>query len=125
MSVFYISLAFLLLVFGASCFNLGQRRGYRVTLKSLMKGQILFLSQRRQWLDDNRGCLTRQDFDKAYYSYETIGQLIAGWYRYFAGVRSDKELTALKARIKAELEDYLELLEGIGEVRGFNADAER
>lgn len=122
MSVFYICLAFLLLVFGAFCFNMGQRRGFRVTLKSLLKGQILFLSQRRQWLADNRGALTRQEFDKAYYSYETIGQLIAGWYRYFSGLRSDRELAALKARAKGELEGYLELLEAIGEARGFQAE---
>jgi hypothetical protein len=115
MNVFYISLAFVLLLFGASCFNMGQRRGYRVVLKALLKGQIVFLSQKTQSLRDNRGALTRQEFDKAYYSYETIGQLVAGWYRYFSGVWNDKELKALKAQIKKELEEYLELLESIGE----------
>lgn len=119
MSVFYISLAFVLLLFGASCFNMGQRRGYRVVLKSLLKGQIVFVSQKLESLRDNRGGLSREEFDKAYYSYETIGQLVVGWYRFFAGVRNDKELKALKAQIKKELEDYLELLESIRETRLF------
>jgi len=113
MNVFYISLALVLLLFGASCFNMGQRRGYRVVFKSLLKGQIAFLGQKTQSLRDNRGSLSREELDKAYYSYETIGQLVSGWYRYFSGVWNDKELRALKAQIKEELEEYLELLEGI------------
>jgi hypothetical protein len=122
MNVLYISLAFVLVLFGASCFNMGQRRGYRVVLKSLLKGQIHFLSQKTQTLRDNRGGLSRQEFDKAYYAYETIGQLVAGWYRYFSGMRSDRELKDLKAQIKKELEEYLELLESIGEARNFQID---
>jgi len=123
MSVFYISLAFVLLLFGAFCFNMGQKRGYRVVLKSLLKGQIAFLSQKTQALRDDRG-LSKEEFQKAYYSYETIGQLVAGWYRYFSGVWNDKELKELKAQIKMALEDYLELLEGIGEARGFRIDGD-
>ena len=122
MSVFYLGLAFVLLLVGAFCFNMGQRRGFRVVLKSLLKGQIVFLSQKTQALRDDRGGLSREEFDKAYYSWETIGQLVAGWYRYFSGLWNDKELKALKAQIKTALEDYLELLESIEETKNYKID---
>jgi hypothetical protein len=109
---FYLMLLILCAAFGAFCFNMGHRRAYRIVLKNLLRGQINFLSQRRDYLIDNRGKLSQDDMDKALYSYETIGQLVIGWYRYFRIVRDDKELRFLKEQIKESLREYLAVLEG-------------
>jgi|GEM_PF-3797382 len=112
MSSFYIALLVLFATFGAFCFNAGHRRAYRLVLKDLLKGQISFLSQRRSYLAENRGGLSREELDRALFSYETIGQLVLGWYKYFRIVRDDRELRALKEQVKAALAEYLSEIEG-------------
>jgi hypothetical protein len=119
----YLSLLLLFAVFGAFCFNMGHKRAYKVVLKSLLRGQIDFAGKKIAALGQNRASLSAQDFSKAYFSYETVGQLVIGWYRYFAVVRNDKELRLLKARMKGRLEEYLAVLEEVGQERGFELDA--
>lgn len=111
----YILPLMIFAAFGALCFNMGQRRANKLVLKGLLRGQIEFLSQRRAALAANQDALTREELSKAYYSYETIGQLVIGWYRYFRLVGEDKELRLLKGRIKQLLEEYLTAIEAAGE----------
>jgi hypothetical protein len=99
--------------FGAFCFNMGHRRAYRIVLKGLLKGQIQFLSQRKSYLEGNRGKLSEEVLKKGFFSYETIGQQVIGWYKYFRAVRDDKELRSLKGQMKEYLEDFLALIESI------------
>jgi hypothetical protein len=112
MEKIYIPLLMVFAAFGAFCFNMGHRRAYRVVFKSLLKGQIAFLSERVAQLNANGDKATADELAKAAISYETIGRLVIGWHKSFAAVRDDKELRALKARIKAELERYLAAIEG-------------
>jgi hypothetical protein len=107
----YIPLLLIFAVFGAFCFNMGHRRAYRLVLKGLLRGQIDFLSQRIASMNGRDGGLTREERAKALYSYETIGQLLIGWYGYFQAIGDDKELKALKGRIKRSLEEYLSAIE--------------
>jgi hypothetical protein len=111
MANLYISLLLIFAVFGAFCFNMGHKRAYRLVLKGLLRGQIAFLSQRVAALSGNSDGLSREERARALYSYETIGQLVLGWYRYFQAVRDDKELRALKGQIKRSLEEYLSTIE--------------
>jgi hypothetical protein len=113
----YISLLIIFAAFGAFCFNMGHRRAYRVVLKSLLKGQIDFLSGRISSLNEKGDGISQDGLSKAYYSYETIGQLVIAWYRYFALVRDDKELRTLKSLIKRRLEEYLVRIEAAGGVK--------
>jgi hypothetical protein len=123
MNIFYLGLLLLFVILGLFCFNIGQKRAYRIVLKSLLKGQINFVAQRIAWLNENRENITPGNFAKAYYSYETIGQLVAGWYRYFGGVRNDRELITLKDQIRQKLGDYLSTLELIGKERNIQVDS--
>jgi hypothetical protein len=109
----YISLLIVFAAFGAFCFNLGHKRAYRVVFKGLLKGQIGFLSQRSFYLTEHRAAITQEELAKAQYSYETIGQLVIGWHKYFGLVREDKELRVLKAGIKSALERYLSAIESL------------
>ncbi len=113
MNNLYISLLIVFAAFGAFCFNMGHKRAYRVVFKSLLRGQIGFLSQRSAYLAENRASITPEERAKARYSYETVGQLVIGWYKYFGMVRDDKELGALKAQVKAALERYLSSIESL------------
>jgi len=103
----------ILAAWGAFCYNMGHRRAYRVVLKGLLKGQIEFLSHRIEFMNENREKLTSEDITKAYFSYETVGQLVIGWYKYFQIVRDDEELLILKARIKELLGNYLSIIEAV------------
>lgn len=96
MSTIYISLLIIFAVFGAFCFNMGHRRAYRLVLKGLLRGQIGFISQRIAVLKENREKISQEDLARSSFSYETIGQLVIGWYKYFRIVRDDRELKALK-----------------------------
>jgi hypothetical protein len=111
MDKIFIPLLIIFAAFGAFCFNLGHRRAYRVVLKDLLKGQIGFLSDRVTFLGENRGIVSQEELNKAHNSYETIGQLVIGWYRYFKIVRDDNELMILKGRIRQLLGEYLALIE--------------
>jgi len=111
MDVIYISLIVIFVAFGAFCFNLGHRRAYGVILKGLLRGQLEFLSRSIAALAGNRGKISQEELARTSFSYETIGQLVIGWYKYFGIVRDDRELRALKGRIKQSLEDYLSLIE--------------
>jgi hypothetical protein len=112
MANLYISILIIFAAFGAFCFNMGHRRAFRVVLKGLLRGQIAFLSQRTALLKERQEGLAQEDLAKAYFSYETIGQLVLGWYKYFLTVRDDKELKILKGQMKRSLEDYLSAIEG-------------
>jgi hypothetical protein len=111
MADFYLMLLILFAAFGAFCFNIGHRRAYRIVLKNLLRGQIIFLSQRKDYLIENREKMSQDEMNKALYSYETIGQLVIGWYKYFGIVRDDKELRSLKEQIKGSLGEYLAAIE--------------
>jgi hypothetical protein len=114
MDKLYISLLIIFAVFGAFCFNMGHRRAYKIVFKSLLKGQIAFLSDRVSFLGENQGRLSQEELTKALYSYKTIGRLVVGWYKYFRIVRDDKELKMLKRRTKELLEGYLSTIEAEG-----------
>jgi hypothetical protein len=118
MDKLYVSLLLIFAAFGAFCFNMGHRRAYKVVLKALLKGQIVFLTQRIAFFNENRETITQEELTKAYYSYETIGQLILGWYKYFSIVRDDKELHILKGKIRQMLEEYLSSIESIPITKG-------
>ncbi len=111
MATIYVPLLLIIAAFGAFCLNLGHRRALRLVFKALLKGQLAFMSQRAASLagDDRR--LSQEDVTRAYCSYETIGQLVLGWYKYFGTVRDDKELRILKERIKEGLGSYLAAIE--------------
>jgi hypothetical protein len=111
MANLYIPLLLIFAVFGAFCFNMGHRRAYRLVLKGLLRGQIDFLSQRTASLGAMDDGLSSEERTKALYSYETIGQLVIGWYKHFHAISDDKELRALKGRIKRSLEEYLAAIE--------------
>jgi hypothetical protein len=111
MANLYISLLLIFAVFGAFCFNMGHRRAYRLVLKGLLQGQIAFLSQRIAALNEKSDGLSPDERARALCSYETIGQLVIGWYRYFRAVRDDRKLKELKAQIKRSLEEYLAAIE--------------
>jgi hypothetical protein len=111
MTNLYIPLVIIFAAFGAFCFNMGHRRAYKVVLKSLLKGQIGFLSQRVALLTENKDTASQENLTRAFYSYESVGQLVIGWYKYFGMIRDDKELITLKRRIKELLEGYLSLIE--------------
>ena len=117
MEKLYISLLLIFAAFGAFCFNMGHKRAYRVVLKSLLKGQIDFLSQRIKSLNARVEDASQEGLSRAYYSYETIGQLVISWYRYFALVKDDKELRTLKGLLKRGLEEYLASIEAAGGVK--------
>jgi hypothetical protein len=106
-----VPLLLILAAFGAFCFNMGHRRAYRIVLKGLIKGQIGFLIQQKAFLNDNQGKLSQDMLNRALFSYETIGQLVIGWYKNFGVVRDDKELLALKLLIKNLLGEYLSAIE--------------
>jgi len=109
----YIPFLIIFAAFGAFCFNMGHRRAYRVVLKGLLKGQIGFVSQRTAFLKENKEKISHEDLTRATFSYETIGQLVIGWYKYFGIVRDDRELKELKEKIKASLEEYLSVIEAV------------
>jgi hypothetical protein len=116
MSNLIIPLLIIFAAFGAFCFNMGHRRAYRVVLKGLLKGQIGFLAQRSASLKENQGKLSEEEMAKAYYSYETVGQLVIGWYKYFGTIQDDKDLRILKDQIKKSLEEYLAVLEALSKI---------
>jgi hypothetical protein len=123
MATFYISLFVIFAAFGAFCFNIGNSRAYKLVLKALLKGQADFIDQRVEWLDQNQDAITQAEFTRTYVGYETIGRLVVGWYRYFASVRDDAELKALKIRMKESLERYLATLERIAAEKSFSVEA--
>jgi hypothetical protein len=120
------STIFMLLVifaaFGALCFNVGNNRAYRLVLKALLKGQIAYIDSKAAWLRANQDGLSAAEYSKSCLSYSTIGELVLGWYRYFARVRDDRELRDLKERIKTGLADYLSILESISREKRYELD---
>jgi hypothetical protein len=113
MDMIVISLLVIFAAFGAFCFNAGHNRAYRVVLKALIAGQVEFIDQKARWIEENRGRLSQADFTRCAISYQTVGQLLLGWYRYFAKVREDKELKEAKLRAKESLGAYLTVLERV------------
>jgi hypothetical protein len=122
MEIFYISILLLFAVFGAFCFNAGHKRAYRVVLKALLKGQIDFVNKKMKWLEENQGSVTQTEFAKCCISYQSVGQLVLGWYRYFANVRNDSELRILKKTMTQTLEKYLAALETMGNEKNLTLD---
>lgn len=117
MASLYLPLLLIFAVFGAFCLNLGHRRAFRLVLKALLKGQLAFMAQRAASLAGDGRQLSQEDITRAYCSYETIGQLVLGWYKYFGAVRDDKELRILKAQIREGLGDYLSAIEAAAATR--------
>jgi hypothetical protein len=113
MDKLYISLLIVFAAFGAFCFNMGHRRAFRVVFKGLLKGQIGFLRQQTRLLQESGEKMSSEEIARAFSSYETIGQLVLGWYKYFGAVRDDKELKTLKTHMKESLEGYLASIESL------------
>jgi len=118
----FIALLVIFAAFGAFCFNAGHNRAYRLVLKALLKGQIEFIEQKTKWLEEHRDTVSQSEFSRCYISYQTVGQLVLGWYRYFANVRNDKELKDLRNQIKEKLEAFLSKIEIVGNDRNLKLE---